>query len=80
MRETAMRNTCIAACGLALFVLGCSHSPAQKGPTARERQDRAMKDPFGYKPDWSNTSVSGGGTADLDKDGLKRDLDHVLNP
>jgi hypothetical protein len=75
-----MRHATLAACGLALFVAGCSNATAQKQPTARERQDRAMKDPFGYKPDWSNTSVSGGGTADLDKDGLKRDLDHVLNP
>jgi hypothetical protein len=69
-----------AACGLALFLAGCSHAAKKPQPTAQERQDRAMKDPFGYKPDFSNSSVSGGGTADLDKDGLKRDLDHVLNP
>jgi hypothetical protein len=69
-----------AACGLALFVTGCAHTAPATKSTAQERQDRAMKDPFGYKPDWSNSSISGGGTADLDKDGLHKDLDHVLNP
>ena len=71
-----------AACGFAALVLlsgatGCQE-PGKE--TARERQDRALRDPFGYKPDWSGTGVSGGGTADLDKEGLRKDLDHVLNP
>jgi len=76
-----MNRAFTAACGLALF-LACCSQPAKKPaqPTARDRQDRAMKDPFGYKPDFSNSSVSGGGTAGLDKDGLRKDLDHVLNP
>jgi len=70
-----------AACGFALLVLwGCSHDKKPQKPTAQQRQDRALKDPFGYKPDWSDTSVSGGGTEKLDKDGLRKDLDHVLNP
>ena len=76
------KSTCVlaltAACGLASSLPGCAKSPPRE--TAQERQDRALKDPFGYKPDWSNTNVSGGGTTDLDKDGLRKDLDHVLNP
>jgi len=67
-----------AACGSALGLSACTE--AGKKPTAQERQDRALKDPFGYKPDWSDTSVSGGGTADLDKDGLRKDLKNVLDP
>jgi hypothetical protein len=75
-----MKYATLAACGLALLAAACSHSGQSRTPTARERQDRAIKDPFGYKPDWSNTSVSGGGTGELDKDGLRKDLDNVLNP
>ena len=73
-----------AACGFAAFAFcllqGCADSAKTRQPTAQERQDRALKDPFGYKPDWSNTGVSGGGTADLDKDGLRKDLKNVLDP
>ena len=71
--------TLAAACGFAAVVSGCAGDAPPK-ETAQERQDRALRDPFGYKPDWSGTGVSGGGTADLDKEGLRRDLDHVLNP
>jgi hypothetical protein len=70
-----------AACGVALpLIWGCAHDTKAHKPTARDRQDRALHDPMGYKPDWSDTSVSGGGTGKLDKDGLRKDLDHVLNP
>ena len=71
--------TMTAACGLAFVSLGCSEKKSHQ-PTARERQDRALKDPFGYKPDWNDTNVSGGGTSDLDKDGLRKDLKNVLDP
>ena len=71
--------TVTAACGLAFVSPGCSEKKSHE-PTARERQDRALKDPFGYKPDWSDTGVSGGGTSGLDKDGLRKDLKHVLDP
>jgi hypothetical protein len=67
----------LAACGLALL-FGCAGAPKEK--TAQERQDEALRDPFRYKPDWKDSSVTGGDTADLDKDGLKRDLGHVLMP
>ena len=77
------RPALTAACGVAAFALlvgaaGCAETARKE--TAQERQDRALRDPFGYKPDWDGTGVSGGGTADLDKDGLRKDLDHVLNP
>lgn len=77
------RRVTTAACGFAAFALfacaaGCADG--ERKETAQERQDRALRDPFGYKPDWSGTGVSGGGTADLDKEGLRKDLDHVLNP
>jgi hypothetical protein len=72
----------LAGCGLALLLTlsACARKPASaaRQPTAHERQDRAMKDPFGYKPDWTGTGVSGGGTGQLDKEGLRRDIDHVF--
>ena len=70
-----------AACGFAAFLFvstGCASKKAAPQPTAQERQDRALKDPFGYKPNWNNTNVSGGGTADLDQDGLRKDLNNVF--
>ncbi|HEV2295394.1 MAG TPA: hypothetical protein VGR35_16205 [Tepidisphaeraceae bacterium] len=61
---------------------GCASE--KKQPTTRpssvsQRQDDALRDPFGYKPDMSR-DVSGGGIGDLDRDGLKKDLNNVLNP
>jgi hypothetical protein len=44
-----------------------------------QRQDAALRDPFGYKPDMSR-DVSGGDIGKLDRDGLKKDLNNVFNP
>ena len=85
----ARRMTLAACCAaLSLTLSACAGkggADAKRPETAQERQDRAMKDPFGYKPDWSDTSVGGRGSgsrgvADLDKDGLKKDLGHVIMP
>lgn len=72
------RGACGAAVLLAgLLLPGCGPS---EQPTARERQDKALKDPFGYSPDNKNSDMTVGGRGELDKPGLKRDLDHVINP
>jgi hypothetical protein len=39
-----------------------------------------MHDPFGYKPDFEGRDVSGGNLSEFDRPGMKRDIDHVLNP
>ena len=81
-RLTTARLLTAAACGAALTLSACAQK-GQSGPraeTARERQDRALKDPFGYKPDWRETDITGGGDADLDRDGIERDLGHVIMP
>ena len=69
-------------CGSIFCIVGCSdNSTATTKPTSlRERQDAALKDPYGYKPDVDNRDVSGGGLFDLDKDGMKKDLNNVFNP
>jgi hypothetical protein len=76
-----MRAATLAwTCALALLITACAHKrsqPTTRPATARERQDRALKDPFGYKPDFSDTSI-GGDTGQLDKEGLRKDIDSVL--
>ena len=73
---------------LALFCLGgfslggCAanhHGPTTRPMSASERSDKAMKDPFGYSPDFSDTE-SDDGIVKVDRKGLKRDLDNVFNP
>ena len=74
----------IRACAVVIcaWLVGCSdNSTATTKPTSlRERQDAALKDPYGYKPDIDNRDVSGGGLLDYDKQGMKKDLNNVFNP
>jgi hypothetical protein len=66
---------------LALVPAGCtiSDGPATR-PSARQRQDSALRDPMNYKVDLEQHDISGGPINNLDKRGLKRDVDTVLNP
>ncbi len=67
---------------LLVSVVGCtdSSSATTKPTSLRERQDAALKDPYGYKPEVENRDVSGGGLFDFNKDAMKKDMDHVFNP
>jgi len=67
---------------LLLLAVGCSSSgPTTKPATIRDRQDAALKDPFGYSVDVKDEhDISGGGLFELDKDGFKKDVNHALNP
>ena len=72
---------CAALC-VAAAAGGCSsdkRQPSTQPTSMRERQDAALRDPFGYKPDMSR-DVSGGDTGHLDREGLKKDLNNVFNP
>jgi hypothetical protein len=62
---------------LSLQLAGCGPSNQL---TDEERQDKAMKDPFGYSPDLKNADMTVSGHTDFDKQELKRDVDHVINP
>lgn len=66
---------------LALMLAGCtiSDGPATR-PSARQRQEAALRDPMNYKVDVEQHDISGGPIHNLDKRGLKRDVDTVLNP
>ena len=66
---------------LMVVLAGCM---SDKQPTTRsstrQRQEEALKDPFGYSPDMGSTDVSGGKINQYDKKAMKKDVDHVLNP
>jgi hypothetical protein len=61
-----------------LTFVGCTDSSDQS--SVRDKQDQALKDPYGYKVDVPKQDISGGGTMDYDKEGMKKDVDHVFNP
>lgn len=83
-----------ARCILAFFCLlptafclpGCAQSSGQ--PTTRpagsyDRQEQAIKDPFGYTPDVRNsdtTRTGNSGIGEWDREGFRKDLEHVFNP
>ena len=86
--STSISRTLLLVCavGLALYVAeGCAGEQKNKTPTtqpmtAAERSDKALRDPFGYSPDFGDTDSSRGGDAALDRKGLQRDLGHVIMP
>ena len=57
---------------------GCG-GPSQ-AELAQQKQDAALKDPFGYSPDLRKSDDTVSGNSEFDKDAFKRDLDHVINP
>jgi hypothetical protein len=74
------RRVSVCLCGI-LFLVGCAPDREKKPTSLRERQEAALRDPYGYKPDMSDHSdVSGGGLLDLDKDAMRKDVDRVFNP
>ena len=82
MNRRPLLGLCIASC-IALALAGCAakqQGPTTRPATAAERGDRALRDPFHYSIDWSETDISGGDTANLDRKGLQRDLGNVIMP
>ena len=63
-----------------MLLIGCATDPAKKPTTFRERQDAALRDPYGYKPENSSRDVSGGGLLDYDREGMRKDFNNVFNP
>jgi len=68
---------------LGFFVVGCSShnaKPTTRPSSAADRQDAALKDPFGYSPNFDGGDGSSGDIGKYDREGMRKDLDHVLNP
>ncbi len=67
-----------------LPLLGCGSNkaaPSTQPTSVRERQEQAMKDPMNYKVEpGTPRSTDRGGMWQFDRDGFKRDVDHVFNP
>ena len=57
------------------FAGGCAEPQKRPDPV-----DEALKDPAHYTPSVGNQDISGGGTLDLDRNALRKDVDNVLNP
>jgi hypothetical protein len=68
--------TVIVGCALLTSSLACSDNRA---PSAEQRQEELLRNPFGYKSD-DKQDISGGDIHRLDRDAMKKDLGNVLNP
>jgi hypothetical protein len=65
------------------LIPGCSSDksrPTTRPTNTSDRQESALKDPFGYSPNIEKQDVSGGDIGNLDRNAMKKDIDHVLNP
>jgi hypothetical protein len=69
-------------CGLLLGCADTNRQPSTQPVTVRDRQEHALRDPFGYGPTTEDKGhdISGGGLTDFDREGFRRDVDRVLNP
>jgi hypothetical protein len=73
-------GTFILLAGLAILS-GCSSSAPTTQPSSfSDRQERALRDPYGYSPDPRNSDMTVSGHGGFDKEGFNRDKDYVLNP
>jgi len=61
-----------------LGIAGCGSDQSSGNMT--DRQDKAMRDPFGYSPDMNRTDITGGGVGNFNKNAFGKDLDDVVNP
>jgi hypothetical protein len=82
MSEEPMRLSLLLILAGTLFGAGCASSkePTTRPANTRQRQDAALRDPFDYKPEMGEQDISGGNLGHLDRGGMRRDMDHVLNP
>ncbi len=84
MRSAILLGMCtlLVLCQM-IYLAGCAKkgaAPTTQPATASERSDRALKDPFHYSPGWDDADTGHSGTADLDRRGLQKDLEHVFMP
>ena len=81
-RRVRYLSCVVVTCGM----LGACADSNKKSPTTRplsmrERQEQALRDPYGYNPRADDIpSISGGDTGAFDKKSFKRDVDSFWNP
>ena len=71
------RGIRMAALVALLTGLGCAE---KKKAGMYDRSEEAMKDPFNYSPEFEKPDTDHGGISDWDSDGMRKDVDNVLNP
>lgn len=70
----------LLVCGF-VWIPGCAHDSSTTQPsTMYDRQQQALRDPFGYNPNLKKSDMSVSGNGEFDKQGLQRDVNDVLNP
>lgn len=78
-----VRYVATVVLGLALMS-GCADSGNDgsngRPLTMQQRQDAALRDPFGVGGNTDKVDISGGGLGEYNKKAMKRDVDSVLNP
>ena len=76
----SVRYLFAAALACTLFS-ACADKNAPPPETARQRQDRALRDPFAYGPDGEMPDPAAGRDAHtFDREGFKRDMDRFWDP
>jgi len=80
MVSSMLRQIGLVLIGVSLLVAvgGCTENSGND--SMRARQEAAMRNPYGYSPDMSQTDVSGGGIGNFDQKGFNRDLNDFINP
>jgi hypothetical protein len=61
-----------------LVIGGCTENSAND--SMHNRQEAAMRDPYRYSPDMSQTDISGGGIGNFDQKAFSKDLNDFINP
>ncbi len=82
LRRRRLLPFCILHCAFCIWLPGCTQQaePAQPASGIRQRQEKALRDPFNYSPEFENTDISGGRLGDFDEEGMQRDLKNVFDP
>jgi hypothetical protein len=68
---------CVLVAVVLIAAVGCSYDGDVKAESTTKPSDGAIRDPYGKFIN-VNTDVSGGGTSNLNRDAMKRDLDNFL--
>lgn len=89
MKTILRTRSILTGCAIALLFFsllpGCADGnkpPSTQPSSLQDRQDQALRDPFGYGPTTNEKryDISGGGLKDFDRDAFRRDVDRVFNP
>ena len=80
MPKTPLLSCLLATVGALCLAMGCAdEQKGPKGPTSHPG-DAARVDPFNYKPNFGDPSISGGSLGHYDDKAMKKDLKSVFDP